>query len=162
MILIAMGGNLPFNGLKVEQTFELALNAMRDQQITPYRLSRLYRTKPIGPVQPDYVNAVIAVQSPKTPVAVMRILHGIEYLFGRQRREAWGARTLDLDLLDWHGQVWNAPLQLPHPRAIQRAFVLLPMRDIAPGWVCPKTGAVLDDLIQGLDVSEKRAVLPLN
>lgn len=162
MIIIAMGGNLPFAGRSVAETFELALNAMRDRGIIPYRLSRLYQTKAVGPPQPDYINAVIAVQSCRTPVSVLRILHGIEYAFGRQRRELWGARTLDLDLVDWHGQIWSSPLQLPHPRAINRAFVLLPLQDIAPGWQCPVTGREIKDLIAGLSVTDKSSILQVN
>jgi 2-amino-4-hydroxy-6-hydroxymethyldihydropteridine diphosphokinase len=103
-----------------------------------------YRTAPVGgpPGQPPYLNAALLVADPWLPLPSPRELLGrlleLERRFGRVRRERWGPRRLDLDLL-WCGQevLSTAELELPHPRLLERSFVLAPLAAIAPGLVPP-------------------------
>ncbi len=114
--------------------------------------SALYRTPPVGPVaQPDFLNAAVAVETSLAPRVLLQHLHAIERAAGRIRGERWGPRTLDLDLLLHEGHRSDTPdLQLPHPRLWARAFVLLPLADIAPQLRTP-SGDTLDTLLGRLD-----------
>jgi 2-amino-4-hydroxy-6-hydroxymethyldihydropteridine diphosphokinase len=104
-------------------------------------VSSYYRTAPIGPPQPDYLNACATLQTSLEPLALLSVLHQIEAKYGRVRRELWGARTLDLDLLLYSDRAIDTPtLQVPHPRMKERAFVLLPLAEIAPDWIEPISG----------------------
>lgn len=103
--------------------------------------SRLYRSEPIGPPQPDYINAVASLKTALSEDDLLTALQAIEHLFGRQRGMRWGPRTLDLDLLLYGNLIKNDPhLTIPHPRLQERAFVLYPLRDIAPNLVVPQLG----------------------
>jgi 2-amino-4-hydroxy-6-hydroxymethyldihydropteridine diphosphokinase len=105
--------------------------------------SSLYRTAPIHADGDDYVNAVAHVRTTLVPLALLAALQAIERAHGRERPFANAPRTLDLDLLV-HGDavVASAPLTLPHPRLHERAFVVVPLAEIAPGLVVPGRGAV--------------------
>jgi 2-amino-4-hydroxy-6-hydroxymethyldihydropteridine diphosphokinase len=122
-------------------------------------VSRFYTSQPMGPQdQPDYVNAVIAVKTALKPLELLQVLFKIERQHGRVRNRQlrWGARTLDLDLLLYATQQLNTPdLQIPHPGICQRAFVLLPLLDIAPQLTLPNGRTLahcLQDLSQQDDV----------
>jgi len=105
--------------------------------------SPLFRTAPVGgpPDQPDYLNAVVLLERPwpeADPLALLAALQELERRFGRERRERWGPRLLDLDLLWCGGQVCRqGTLELPHPRLSERAFVLAPLAVIEPRLVPP-------------------------
>lgn len=106
-------------------------------------VSALYRTAPVGgPAgQPDYLNAVLRLETALAPPDLLAGLHRLEAEAGRERRERWEARTLDLDLLLYGEEVRDTPgLTLPHPRAWDRAFVLAPLADLEPGLAHPVTG----------------------
>ncbi len=104
-------------------------------------VSGLYETPPVGPPQPDYLNAALRLWTPLDPFALLSALQAIEEGAGRQRSIRWGARTLDLDLLWADGLVCDGPnLTLPHPRLHERAFALLPLLDVAPEAADPSTG----------------------
>jgi 2-amino-4-hydroxy-6-hydroxymethyldihydropteridine diphosphokinase len=107
-----------------------ALAALPDTRLTAS--SQLYRSAPVGPQdQPDYVNAVIAIDTGLTPVALLRALLDIEQQQGRVRTRHWGERTLDMDLLLYGSEVVDqTDLHIPHPRLHLRAFVLRPLLDI--------------------------------
>ena len=114
------------------------------------RWSPLFCTEPVGgpPGQPAYLNGVLLVEGVAAleprPLQLLQGLQALEAQFGRQRLEAWGPRTLDLDLLWWGDQVVQAPaLQLPHPRLQQRSFVLAPLAAIDPLLVPPGPGAAV-------------------
>ncbi len=157
MILVAIGANLPDpNGVPPLETCRAAARALA---VLPglrlEKVSHWYETEPVPPSgQPNYVNGVARlVRLPGTQIApdsLLRSLQAIEARFGRQRRGQGGgdqevevnaARTLDLDLIDMEGLVRDSPDPiLPHPRAHLRAFVLLPLLDVAPEWVHPVNG----------------------
>ena len=118
------------------------------------RRSRLYRTPPWGRLdQPDFVNAVAELDTTLAPHALLERLQALEARFGRARREHWGPRVLDLDLL-LHGdaEVHEDGLLLPHPRLHERAFVLVPLAELAPGLHVPGRGSV-SALLAGVDAA---------
>lgn len=121
--------------------------------------SSWYRTKAIGPPQPDYLNACAILQVEMSPQSLLTNLLAIEQKFGRVRQERWGPRTLDLDLLLYDDLILNEPnLQIPHPGMYERAFVLVPLAEIAPCWREPVSGHLIQHLLQGIDRSDVNLV----
>jgi len=107
--------------------------------------SSLYRSAPIGPEgQPDYINAVARLKTRLSPLQLLDALQTIEDAHGRVREERWGARTLDLDLLLYGEQhIQHERLTVPHPEMHRRAFVLVPLAEIAPELEIPAKGGVM-------------------
>jgi 2-amino-4-hydroxy-6-hydroxymethyldihydropteridine diphosphokinase len=154
LILIGIGSNLAdprFGGPR--DVCEAALRRLERGGIGIVARSRWYRTAPV-PVsdQPWFVNAVVAVSTSLDPAGLLEELHRIESEFGRVRRIRNEARVLDLDLLAHGDLVRSSPArpEIPHPRLHERAFVLLPLRDVAPDWRHPVTGESLGVLIARL------------
>lgn len=141
---IALGSNLE----QPQNQIERALEEL--QQLPASRLkahSRLYRSAPVGPPQPDYINAVAELATDLEPLQLLDALQALEREHQRVRREHWGPRTLDLDILLYGEQVIDQPrLQVPHPHMTERAFVLYPLADIAPDLTLP-SGASLESLL---------------
>ncbi|MGD9537897.1 MAG: 2-amino-4-hydroxy-6-hydroxymethyldihydropteridine diphosphokinase [Alphaproteobacteria bacterium] len=163
MIFVALGANLPSAAHGPPAAgLRAALAAMPAHGIVVSRVSRFYRSAPVpASDQPWYVNAVAEVESGLPPQALLRALLDIEAAFGRVRLGRNDARVLDLDLLDYHGKVGHWPasgglpaLDLPHPRLVERAFVLLPLADLAPAWRHPASGEGLEALIAALPPSQ--------
>ena len=155
LILIGIGANLPSprHG-EPRKTCEAALDAMAGAGIGIAGRSRWYRSAPVPmSSQPWYVNGVIAAGTALTPGPLMAALRGIETDFGRTRGKANEARLLDLDILAYGGMVSDDGgngIILPHPRLHERAFVLLPLRELAPDWRHPVTRRTIDALITDL------------
>ena len=181
--LIALGGNLPSDAGPPGATLRAALAALPERHVRILDVSTFYATPcfPEG-AGPDYVNAAARVGFDGSAQALLAVLHDVEALFGRARVARWGRRTLDLDLLamgqtvlpdpETHAawrtlpadrQVANTPDQLivPHPRLAERAFVLVPLMDVAPGWVHPVTGASVREMVQALPEQARKEVIPL-
>lgn len=151
--LIGLGGNLGDVRSRLEAAI-VALDAVPGIRVTAR--SRFYRTPPWGPVaQPDFVNAAVAVDTSLDAHALLDALLATERAFGRVRDgERWGPRTLDLDLLAYgDAVVADERLTVPHPRIAERAFVLLPLADIAPEAVLPGLGRVAG-LLAAIDAAE--------
>ncbi|MFN3232102.1 MAG: 2-amino-4-hydroxy-6-hydroxymethyldihydropteridine diphosphokinase [Alphaproteobacteria bacterium] len=150
-ILIALGSNLPFLGHDSEHILFLALQQMEREGVSVQQCSPWYRSAPVPPSgQPDFINGVAALDTDLDPVALLSLLHSTERAFGRVRGSRNAARTLDLDLIDYRGRITSgkegAPV-LPHPRMQDRAFVLVPLRDVVPDWRHPASGDSIDTLI---------------
>lgn len=183
--LVAFGANLPFEGEPPAATVRRAASELAKEGLSVRSLSRLFATPcfPAG-AGPDYVNAaaVIEVGAETDPASILQALHRVEAQFGRQREQRWGMRTLDLDLLALGDPVlpdaatqdsWRrlAPeaqrrevpggLILPHPRLQDRAFVLVPLADVAPDWVHPRTGLSVRQMLEALPQADRDAVKPL-
>jgi len=141
MILVALGSNMSGRWGTPRETVERAFVELNHFPLRLLRASSLLITKPFGVLnQPDFVNAAAVIDTALPPETLLHKLHEIEKRAGRRRRRRWGPRTLDLDLLDYNGQVMrrSVPLPkkliLPHPGIVERAFVLQPVSEIAPRW----------------------------
>jgi 2-amino-4-hydroxy-6-hydroxymethyldihydropteridine diphosphokinase len=132
-----------------------AIDRLRSStQIEVIAISSWYRTAPVGPPQPDYLNGCATLQTSLAPLDLLNVLHSIEAEFGRVRQEVWGARTLDLDLLLYDNLIIDLPtLQVPHPRMTERAFVLVPLSEIAPNTIEPTSGQSIGTLCKQLEQS---------
>lgn len=184
-ILVALGANLPNGAQSPTETLHAALAALPGAGLRPLRVSPLYATPafPAG-TGPDYVNAAVVLTSAGMgPREILAALHAVEESFGRARVQRWGMRTLDLDLLAVGGEVlpdaetfglWRdlppdrqvqaAPdrLILPHPRLQDRAFVLVPLHDVAPRWRHPVLGLTVGAMLKALPAADRAAVVPLS
>ena len=158
MILIGLGANLPSprHG-EPRATCEAALEALEAAGVRVLRRSRWHRSAPVpASDQPWFVNGVAEVETRLSPAHLLALLHRIEADFGRARRRPNEARILDLDLLAY-GERVSAPGEapvLPHPRLAGRAFVVLPLAEIAPGWRHPVSGLTAAELAQDLPADQ--------
>lgn len=152
---IALGGNLgDSQRILSEATQALAQGVGEATEIVVLARSHLYKTAPIGPPQPDYLNACILIETTLTPRMLLHRLLKVENQFGRVRHERWGARSLDLDLLLFGDQIIDLPgLTVPHPRLHERAFVLVPLMEITPQWSHPIFGKTVAQLLKDLSPS---------
>ncbi|MBB2154906.1 2-amino-4-hydroxy-6-hydroxymethyldihydropteridine diphosphokinase [Gluconacetobacter diazotrophicus] len=154
MILIAIGANLPrAEGSTPLETCRWAVEHIASiPGVQVVAVSAWYESAPIPPSgQPPYVNGVVAATGELDPAVLLAALQGIEARAGRRRTVANAARPLDLDIIAMGDLVRDAPDPiLPHPRADARAFVLLPLRDVAPGWRDPRSGRTVDALVADL------------
>lgn len=176
MILVAIGGNALSHAGDPCATVRAAI-AMLQAEFSDLMVSNLYETPsfPAG-TGPDFVNAACVFRSALPPEDILSTLHKIEADFGRERRLRWGQRTLDLDLIACGGTIlpdsavqthWRAlpfdrqktetpdTLILPHPRLQDRAFVLVPLADVAPNWVHPLIGQNVTEMLARLPASNR-------
>lgn len=155
-VAIALGSNLGDSLSTVKTALEILENR---PEITVKSRSSWYQTAPVGPPQPNYINgcAILTVEntassSVETAEKLMQTLLDVEAEFGRVRRERWGPRTLDLDLLLFDDLILQTPsLEIPHPRMRERAFVLVPLAEIAPHWIDPVSGKDISQLAEKVD-----------
>lgn len=185
-LLVAAGGNLPLRGDPPEKTILQAFHLLETRGLRGLVVSRFYHTPcfPAG-AGPDYVNAAFAAFVPPevTPSEILAMLHEVEAELGRTRDTRWGMRTLDLDLIACDDLVlpdaatqdhWRslpavtqriaAPdrLILPHPRMQDRAFVLVPLADVAPDWCHPRLNLTVAQMLAALSTQDRDEVLPLS
>ncbi|MEL0105808.1 MAG: 2-amino-4-hydroxy-6-hydroxymethyldihydropteridine diphosphokinase [Rhodospirillaceae bacterium] len=163
MIYVGIGANLhhPEFGGPLD-TCGAALNSLGKDNFHILGISRWYRSAPVPTSdQPDYVNAVVEIETMLNPQDLMQRLLDLEAQFGRERGEKNAARTLDLDLLDYNGMIIEKGgiVQLPHPRLHQRPFVLFPLSDIAPQWRHPVTEKAIATMIDELDGASSITVI---
>ena len=143
--VVALGANI---GNPREQ-MDLAVALLREATEVD-AVSSYFVTKPVGgPEQPDYLNAVCILESDLPATDLLAVLQGIEKSLGRERNERWGPRTIDLDLIQY-GSLLSAAdeLELPHPRAHERRFVLEPWFEIEPDAILLTHGKISDLLAQ--------------
>jgi len=151
VILIALGANLPSTAGPPAATLKSALDRLAEQGVKIRSVSSFYESPAWpDPADPKFVNAVAVVETALQPVELLALLHGIETAHGRLRSTVNAPRSLDLDLLDYDGRLISDGVTLPHPRLAQRAFVLVPLAEIAPVWRHPVTGQSVGELLDGL------------
>ena len=181
-MLVAVGANVPSRAGDSRLTVLAAVEALREV-FDDVRVSRLYKTLafPAGS-GPEFINAACSFRAEIPAEGVLKALHEIEADFGRERVVRWGQRTLDLDLIAFGDLVlpnaatfdhWrNLPIDdqkvqtpdtliLPHPRVQDRAFVLVPMLDIASDWMHPVLGQTTEEMLAQLPASEREEILAL-
>ena len=181
--LIALGANLPFGELSPTSTLQKALASLESPSVAITKVSKFYRTPCFPPgAGPDYVNAAAELRSLLDPYELLAHLHAIETDFGRKRAQRWGMRTLDLDVIAMDDavlpdkrtfEIWRnlspdrqrnetpQELILPHPRLQDRAFVLVPLLDIAAEWRHPVANQTVTQMCNALspdDLAEVHAL----
>jgi 2-amino-4-hydroxy-6-hydroxymethyldihydropteridine diphosphokinase len=152
MILIALGSNIIGPWGTPREAVQEAIHHLGRAPLNLIKASTLIETPPFGNVdQPNFVNAVAIIETKLSPEKLLEHLHEIETAAGRIRKQHWGPRTLDLDILDFNGVTMNKQqLTLPHPGIAERSFVLSPIAEIAPQWRHPLTGLSAQSMIQKL------------
>lgn len=143
--VISLGANIG----NPEKQMQLAI-AMLREATDVVALSSIYATEPVGgPEQPNYLNAICIAESDLPAADLLALLHGIEKTLGRERIERWGPRTIDLDLIQYGTILSSAQeLELPHPRAHERKFVLEPWYEIEPDAILLTHGKISELLEQ--------------
>ena len=182
--LIALGANLPSDGRAPEQTLALALDLLSSQSgIAVIRRSWWFRTPAFPPGSgPDFINAAAALETDLSPPGLLETLQGVEEALGRERRARWAPRPCDLDLLALGDTVLPDPatlgrwmtlapeaaalsepegIVLPHPRLQERAFVLVPLADVAPDWRHPLSGQTVAGMVAALPEADRAAVVAI-
>ena len=181
--LLAFGANLPGPAGTPRETLRAALDRLAIELPGPMRVSRLYETPAHPPGSgPPFLNGCAALWWDAEPDALLALLHDVEAAFGRTRAGRWEPRVIDLDLIAAGAAVrpnpqtqdaWRAlpparqrvlrpdRLVLPHPRLQDRAFVLVPLADVAPDWRHPRTGRSVREMLDALGPSERAAVRPV-
>jgi len=149
---IGLGSNLEGPKEQIKRAL-IALNDTTDIEVSG--LSSLYRSKPLdGSDQPDYINAVCRVKTHLSALELLYVCQGIESKQHRVRDERWGPRTIDLDIILYGTQVIaSKKLVVPHPEMMNRAFVLVPLKEIEPNLIVPILGS-LTGLIDKIDTSK--------
>ena len=151
-LYVALGGNL---GDRLA-TLRSAVRALAELPGTEVvRCSPVYETRPVGPSELPYLNAVVELRTEMGPEALLAGLKAIEVAHGRTRHTRWEARTLDLDILVWPGVVRDtAALRVPHAELVRRDFVLTPLAALAPD-LRPHGGATVGELLAGISAEER-------
>lgn len=182
-ILIALGSNLPRDDAQPIKILQNSLKRLNEIGLLTEKVSRFFATPcfPPGAGQ-DYVNAAAVLKTDLSAERILAVLHNVEASYGRARAKRWGGRTLDLDLIAmgdavlpdietwtrWRDlssalQMEEAPDQLilPHPRLQDRAFVLVPLMDVAPDWYHPVIGKTVAQMLSALPQADIDAVRAL-
>lgn len=159
-VVIALGSNLGASSTILKEACQ-AIEAIPGVSIT--KASSLYCTKPVGYLeQDDFINAVIVVESTLEPLCLYEHLAQIELDFGRVRLFKNGPRTLDLDVISCDNLISNdAKLTLPHPRAQERAFVIVPMSEILPDYIFPDSKLTLAEVLHNLPSNDVQEIIKL-
>jgi 2-amino-4-hydroxy-6-hydroxymethyldihydropteridine diphosphokinase len=157
---IGLGANLGDPGRQLEEALQRLAAA---EEVEVLKVSGFYRNPPLGPPdQPWYVNAVAQVRTRLAPQDLLRVLFQVERDLGRERRQHWGPRLIDLDLILYDGVVLSGPdLTLPHPEMHRRAFVLAPLAEIAPQAWHPLLNKTAAELLEALPLAAREALEPL-
>lgn len=151
IIYLSLGTNLGDRIYNLQQ----ALDGMQPH-IQIDSVSAVYETEPWGPIQeqPNYYNICVAGRTEIEPEALLSLLKKLENQIGRQPGDRWGPRLIDIDLLFYDELVWESlRLRLPHRQIADRAFVLVPLVEIAPDFVHPETGLSVSDMVSQIDIA---------
>jgi 2-amino-4-hydroxy-6-hydroxymethyldihydropteridine diphosphokinase len=139
--VLALGSNRLLSARRTPARLLEEATALIADQARVLAVAPLFDTPPLGPSLRRYANGALLVESALAPPAMLAFVQGVEARLGRRRHRRWGARSMDIDIILWSGGAWRSrALTIPHPAFAARAFVLDPVRAIAPGWRDPRTG----------------------
>ena len=147
-VYLGLGSNLGDRESSIRKALDiLALN----REIRVVRVSSMYETEPIGLTeQPDFINAAALIETSLSPTELLRVILDVEEQMGRVRNLRWGPRVIDIDILLYDNvAVDSPPLTIPHPRMLERAFVMAPLAEIAPDVILPD-GRRPSEVLEGL------------
>jgi 2-amino-4-hydroxy-6-hydroxymethyldihydropteridine diphosphokinase len=166
-LLLALGANVAGRWGSPRETLTRALRELQTKGVITIGVSNYYTTDPVSDTpQPRYLNAVALAETHLAPATLLRVLKQLERRAGRRTARAWSQRPLDIDILDYGGRRIGWPvgrrergrLILPHPEMHGRAFVLVPLRDVAPRWRHPALGRRVDQLLAQLKPADRAGV----
>jgi 2-amino-4-hydroxy-6-hydroxymethyldihydropteridine diphosphokinase len=183
MVIISLGSNVTSRWGTTQSSLLQALTELERDGVRVLRVSRLYRTRPYGLTnQPDFTNAVALIHTSRSPHGLLKILKSIEQRAGRGSSSSvrWGPRPLDLDIVDYNRRILNCvkcnmqvfncsrvyanrrpqgSLILPHPGVAFRAFVLVPLHEVAPHWHHPVTGLTASEMLKKLPLRDEGGIV---
>jgi 2-amino-4-hydroxy-6-hydroxymethyldihydropteridine diphosphokinase len=156
-VYIGIGSNLGNKGENIQKS----LIALERWGVKILMSSKLYETEPVGPIeQPWFLNMAVCGQTALLPEELLKAIHSIELSLGRERREKWGPRTIDLDILFYDDAIIDIPgLTIPHREIANRKFVLIPMDELVPGFMHPVLKKTVGNLLK--ECPDKAIVRPL-
>ncbi len=183
IVYLAFGSNQADQLKQSVEIIQSSYELLNDDSVNITTISPFFQT-PAFPTGsgPDYVNSVVRAETKLDPHSLLSVLHGVEAKLGRKRKQRWGTRVIDIDLLDYQGCIlptpeiyhywrdmelnlqkttWPDNLILPHPRIQDRGFVLVPLKAVAPDWVHPVTLESIDVLIEQIDPNELEGILQI-
>lgn len=146
-VFLGLGSNLGNRAFYLRE----AISALEGAAIEIKAKSRIYETEPWGGIdQPLFWNQVVEIETALEPLELLHVCQEIELRLGRERKVHWGSRTIDIDLLIYDNRVSEtAELRLPHPYLEERAFVLAPLREIAPKLILPSGRSIIEVVGEG-------------
>ena len=165
MIILALGSNLSSNFGDRFENINLAISFLNSYQIKVIKKSSFYETFSYpNKENPKFINVVIEVQTSLSPEDLASVLIFIEEKLERRRNRKNDPRTCDIDIIDYNGQIIdfkykNLDFIVPHEKISNRNFVLIPLKEILPNWVHPKTKDSVDTLIDKLSNEDKKSIL---
>jgi 2-amino-4-hydroxy-6-hydroxymethyldihydropteridine diphosphokinase len=152
---LGLGGNLG----DPPRQFVQALALLDEAGARTVRRSSIYRTPPLGPPQPEYVNAVVEIETELEPAALLAEILRVEQRLGRKRDQRWGPRLVDIDILLFGATALSVPgLTIPHPGLASRAFVLVPLAELEPSALPAGMAQTVGELLASLSSEERSAV----
>ena len=167
MIILALGSNLSSNFGDRFENINLAISFLNSYQIKVIKKSSFYETFSYpNKENPKFINVVIEVQTSLSPEDLASVLIFIEENLERRRNRKNDPRTCDIDIIDYNGQIIdfkykNLDFIVPHEKISNRSFVLIPLKEILPNWVHPKTKDSVDTLIDKLSNEDKKSILKI-
>ena len=161
LVHLGLGSNLGDR----EEYLSIACNHLRSEAISEFRVSSIYESEPLLKMpQPKYFNMVVCGLTVLSPQELLNKCQQIEISLGRIRRERWGCREIDIDILSYGKRIIdNDNLIIPHPEIENRSFVLMPMLELSPEWLHPVTGITIKELWEAwLLKNEGQDPMPVN
>ena len=161
LVHLGLGSNLGDR----KEFLNMACNQLRSEAVREFRASSIYESEPLLKMpQPKFFNMVVCGLTVLSPPELLKKCQQIEISSGRIRRERWGSREIDIDILSYGSRIiHNDDLVIPHPEIENRSFVLMPMLELSPEWLHPETGITIKELWENwLLKHEGQVPLPVN